>query len=421
MNGQGHFRKRCKCSDKRSCKHPWSYVVDFGEQRCRKCPTCSARSWDLARPPETCAKCGTPLVESLERRQVWKGGFKTKTGAQAAYRKLLHSVDEGTFVEPDRQTVADFLQEWLDAIATRVRESTLSSYRDVVAWYVSPRIGHVRLQELSSAALNVLYAELLASGRKNDGGLSPRTVRYAHTIIRKALSDAVRWNRVPRNVADQADPPRSGRSGEMKTWTAAELRAFLNSVEVNRLYAAWLLMATTGMRRGEVLGLRWSDVNLDQGTASVQQTLSSVGYKLVFSSPKTKSSRRSVPLEPLTIAALRAHRKAQLEERVAWGPAYQPTDLVFAREDGAPVHPDRFSKVFGAHIKAADLSSIRVHDLRHTYATLALGAGVHPKVVSEILGHSSITITLDTYSHVVPSMKEDATARVAGLIFGSGV
>ncbi len=240
-------------------------------------------------------------------------------------------------------------------------------------------------------------------------------------ILRKALADGVRENRVARNVADQARPPSpsAAPSQEMQTWTAEELRAFLDHAQSDRLYAAWLLAGTTGLRRGEVLGLRWSDVDLDRRRLAIRQTLLAVRGELSFSTPKTPKSRRSVTLDETTAAGLRAHRVAQLEERLGLGLGSPESDgLVFTNLEGDPVHPERFSDRFGQLIREAEVPRIRFHDLRHTHATLALSAGIHPKVVSERLGHATISITLDTYSHAIPAMQEEAAEQVAALLFG---
>ncbi len=204
----------------------------------------------------------------------------------------------------------------------------------------------------------------------------------------------------------------------MQTWDAEQLRAYLQHVREDRLFAAWFLAATTGMRRGEVLGLRREDVDLTAGTLAVRQAITAVGYRVVVTEPKTERSRRRISLDPATIAALRDHLKQQAKERLAWGPAYRDQGLVFAKEDGSPVHPDEFSKAFQRRASDAGLPRIRLHDLRHTYATLALAAGVHPKVVSDRLGHSTITLTIDTYSHSIPSLEEQAANAVADLIIG---
>ncbi|MFN8186366.1 MAG: site-specific integrase [Gaiellales bacterium] len=201
----------------------------------------------------------------------------------------------------------------------------------------------------------------------------------------------------------------------MKTWSAEELRSFLEHVRHDRLYALWLVAATTGARRGELAGLKWDAVDLESRRISIRRTLISVGYRIEWSEPKTENGRRSVALDPTTAEALRVHRMRQLEERLLLGQDYDDNNLVFAREDGAPIHPERISTMFGQHVSAARLPRIRLHDLRHTHATLALQAGVHPKVVSERLGHADVGLTLNVYSHAIPALHETAAALVADL------
>lgn len=360
--------------------------------------------------------------EAGRRRQKWHSGYKTKREACAALTEILGRMQTCTYVEPSKQTVASFMREWLATMQATLKPSTFVSYQGIVDSYIIPRIGQIPLQALTPAAINHLYSDLLLNGRRGrPGGLAPRTVRQTHMVLRKALADGVRWGRLPRNVADLADPPspKSESGAGMKTWTAEELRQFLKSVESDRLYPAFLLAATTGMRRGEVLGLRWRDVDLDAGRLEVTQTLLAVRYQMYFSTPKSRRGSRSIALDATTVSALRTHRKAQLEERLRWGPLYQDSGLVFCREDGSPIHPDRFSDLFAERVKAAGLPRIRLHDLRHTHATLALRAGIHPKVVSERLGHATIAITLDTYSHAIPALEEEAAARIAEVVFGT--
>lgn len=204
----------------------------------------------------------------------------------------------------------------------------------------------------------------------------------------------------------------------MKTWQRDELRRFLSSVADDRLYATWLLVATTGLRRGELLGLRWSDLDFNSGRASIRQTLSSVGGKVTFSSPKTTKSRRSIALDPATLAALHRHRDAQDKERVTWEEVYTDLDLVFCREDGTPLRPDSITRRFHDLSRLAGVPLIRLHDVRHTYASLGLAAGTHPKVMAERLGHATVGITLDTYSHVAPALARQAADDLAALILG---
>jgi integrase len=356
--------------------------------------------------------------EDGKRRQKWHSGYRTKRDAERALTEILNRIGSGTYVDPGRQTMTEYLREWLVAIQRTVRPGTWTSYRSNIERHVVPRLGGRELRQLSASHLNVLYSELLDDGRCDGaGGLSPRSVRYVHTILHRALRDAVRWGKLPRNPAEMADPPRS-RAPEMKTWQKEELRRFLASVEDDRLYAAWLLVSTTGLRRGELLGLRWSDLDFEAGRAAIRQTLSSVGGKVTFSTPKTTKSRRSIALDPATLAALRRHRDAQDEERATWAECYTDLDLVFCREDGTPLRPDSITRRFHDLSGRAGLPLVRLHDVRHTYASIGLAAGTHPKVMAERLGHATVGITLDTYSHVAPALAKQAADDLAGLILG---
>jgi integrase len=381
---RGHVLKRGKS---------WSFVVDVGRDS-----------------------------KTDKRRQTWRSGFKTRRDAERGLTELLDRLDRGTFIEASRVTVADFLREWLTAIEVRgLRSNALSTSRMLIEKHLIPRVGSVLLQGLSASHLNAAYADMLTCGRRNvktPTGLSPRTVRYAHSVIRKALADAVRWNRLVRNVADAADPPRKAATVKApKTWMAAELRAFLGHVEGDRLSAAWRLAAATGLRRGEVLGLAWDAVDLEGSRVAVRQTLTVADYKPRLAPPKTDRSRREVALDAETVTALREHRKRQLEERLAAGDVWQnEAELVFTDAIGRPIHPQSFSEAFKRHVAASGLRRIPLHGLRHTHATIALQAGVHPKVVSDRLGHYSAAFTLDVYSDSIPALQEGAASLVASLV-----
>jgi integrase len=352
------------------------------------------------------------------RQRRWHSGYRTRKDAERARVELLAQVDHGIYVEPSRLTVAVFLRDqWLLALTGQVRPTTLHSYRSNLERYVLPRIGQLPLQRLTPAHLNTLYGALLAAGGRDGQPLSARTVQAIHMTVRKALGDAARWGLVVRNVAALASPPKPRRA-EMRTWTAAELRAFLEHVQDERLAALWMLAASTGMRRGEMLGLRWVDVDLDRGRVAVRQTLVIAGRQVVISEPKTSRSRRSIALDPRSVAALRSWRAAQAAERLAWGAGWTDSGLVFTREDGMPIHPEWLSDAFEWRIKAAGLPRIRLHDLRHTHASLGLAAGVPIKVMSERLGHTSSSFTADAYQHVTPGLEEEAAATVARLVFG---
>jgi integrase len=281
----------------------------------------------------------------------------------------------------------------------------------------------VRLQKLHAVQLNKLYAHLLDEGRMDgEGGLSARTVRYVHTILRRALKDGVRWGRLEHNPADLADPPKQDRAhgGHMRTWDASQQRRWLEYVADDRLAAAWTLLITTGMRRGEILGLRWTDVDLDNARLAVRQTYVSVDGNAQFSEPKTRMSRRSIDLDERTVQVMRDWRKVQDEDREEWTTVgvWEEHGLVFTQRNGRPLDPDHFSQDFVRLSREAGLPRIRLHDARHSHATLLLAAGVDPKVASERLGHHSVAFTLDVYSHVVPGMQAEAAEKIAGLIHG---
>ena len=356
--------------------------------------------------------------ESGRRRQRWHSGYDTRRAAQKELAEILGRLQDGAYVEPHKVTIASFMREWLEARRAQLRPSTWHGYRKNLEAHVVPHLGSVPIQQLTPQRLNGFYAGLLNDGRRDGkGGLSARSVGHVHRMLHRALRDAVRWRQLPNNPADHADPPRPAER-EMKTWTAAELRGFLDYVRDERLYALWLLSASTGLRRGEVLGLRWRDLDLDAGRVAITQTLLDVGNELSVGSPKTAKGRRLVALDRATVAVLRKHRAGQLEERLAFGQSYNELGLVFCQEDGAPVRPAWLTRAFSQRVAKAELPAIPLHGLRHTHATLALAAGVHPKVVSERLGHASVSITLDTYSHAVPALEEEAAEKVAALVFG---
>jgi integrase len=357
------------------------------------------------------------------RRQKSKGGYRTKRDALAALNEAQSALQRGIYVEPSKLSVETFLLDhWLPAVESGLRKSTLQGYRSAISNYVLPRLGETRLQAVTPDQLNAFYGELLKTGRKDGkSGLSPKTIHNIHVMLHKALHDAVRWSYLPRNVAQFSDPPKQTSSGKaMRTWTPDELRSFLEYVGNDPYYAAWVLAASTGMRRGEVLGLRWQDIDFDRRRLAIRQTIISVDYRVETSEPKTARGRRSVALDSGTVTALRAHRAAQNQEKLKLGEAYQDLGLVFCRADGTPVHPDRFTQMFDKHVKDSGLPRIRLHDLRHTHATLALAAGIHPKVVSERLGHSTVAFTMDVYSHAIPSMEAEAAETIANLVRGSG-
>jgi integrase len=361
-----------------------------------------------------------PAGPDGKRRRRGVGGFKTKREAKAAEAEALRRIRDGVFVEPSRLTVGAYLTEmWLPSMVSQVRATTLGGYRHNVRAYIVPRLGDISLQRLTSARVGAFYGDLVSSGGKGGRPLSPKTVRYVHTTLRRALRDAVADGLVVRNVAAQARPPRARRV-EMHTWTAAEVGAFLASVREDRLYVAWLLLATLGLRRGELLGLRWLDVDLTTGRIAIRNTLVMVDGKPAMAEPKTAKGRRSLTVAPEVLEAVRVHRARQAAERLSWGAGYIDSGLVITTEDGRPMHPETLSGLFVRQAKRAGLPPIRLHDLRHSVASILLAQGVHPKVVSEQLGHATIALTLDTYSHIIPSLQQEAAGVMATAILGSG-
>lgn len=318
--------------------------------------------------------------------------------------------------DPRGLRLADWLDEWLERCASRgLRASTVASYRTMVRLHAIDELGDVPIARLRPTDLNRLYARLLRNGRRDSGGaLSHRTVRYLHTILNRSLADAVRVGHISTNPAQAADPPsaKAAKPRVFPVWTPEELARFLKSAKDDPHYVAFRLLSATGLRRGELLGLRWSDVDCDSRELRVVQAVVEVDHEARISPPKTERSRRVVALDASTAEILARHR-AEAEARES---NHDDQALIFATPTGAPIHPALFSYYFQRRVRLSGVRRIRLHDLRHTHATHALQLGVHPKIVSERLGHSTITITLDTYSHVLPSMQREAAEAVAALV-----
>ncbi|MEY2591518.1 MAG: hypothetical protein QOJ67_3502 [Acidimicrobiaceae bacterium] len=427
-----------------------------------------------------------PDPRNGKRRQKWHSGYRNKREAERARVDLLSKFDRGEYVETTHETFGDFLSEWLVAIEPTVKATTFDSYSRNVRNHVIPYVGSVRLSKVDAGVLNGLYATLLASGRRPssrkgagyshevveravelrakglshnqtadrlraelpeaehisrdtltsllrrvDGkegsrmrpGLDRRSVSYVHAIMHRALKDAVRWGRLPRNPADASDPPKSKlKSDGVHSWDAETVRTFLemSRAEDDRLHPLWVLIATTGMRRGEALGLRWSDIDLEAGRARVVQTLVQIGSLVSIGEPKTSSGRRPMSLDRGTIAVLKAHRHRMRQERLLVGADFNDLGLVFHQPDGSWLRPDAVSNAFLRRVARYGLPRLTIHGLRHTWATLALEQGIHPKVVQERLGHSTIAITLGIYSHVSPTLHDEAAELVAGLVLKGG-
>ena len=354
--------------------------------------------------------------ETGKRRQVLRQGFATKKEAQLALADVIQAAEKNAVVTKSTVRLGEYLEEWLGNQRSRLRETTLRSY-EIAVQRINKRIGRIQLQALTPMQIEKFYNDLLAEESKGGSALAPKTVRNTHVVLRKALADAERLGLVPRNAASAARAP-TVRRPEFETWSSDDLKAFFASIKDNRLYAAFVLLSTTGMRRGEVLGLRWRDLDLDAGQLAIVQTLTTVKWEPIITQTKTQRSRRTIYLDTTTVAVLKEHKRRQREEQLAAGETWDKSnDLVFRDDLGRLVHPDWFLREFNLLVQNAEVPRIRLHDLRHTYATLALKTGVHPKVVSERLGHATVGITLDLYSHVTPGIARDAAEAVATTIF----
>jgi integrase len=363
---------------------------------------------------------GTDPVTGKERHR-WHQGGDTRRDAERVLTELVKRVHDGDYRSPERITLGDYLVErWLPLRMSQLGHSTYDGYRRSINLHVLPRIGMIPLQRLTPEDLDGFYADLLTEGRLNGGGggLAPKTVRNMHGMLHKALADACRKGTVQRNVASLADPPRARRRSAMQVWNAEQLRQFLDEIEGHRLAPAFYVAANTGMRRGEVLGLHWRDVDLETSRLSVHQAMLNVAYEKRLGDVKTDTGRRTIDLDPRTVTVLKAWRKVQLAEQELTGQSPDDADVVFAKPDGEAVHPDYFSQVFDRHVAKSTLPRIRLHDLRHTHATILLKAGVPVKVVSERLGHSSPAFTMTVYQHVLPGMQADAALAFSEAVFG---
>ncbi len=329
-----------------------------------------------------------------------------KAAAQRQLRKVLDAVDGGQMPDPARSRVGEFLERWLrDYAAPNVRARTAETYASAIRNHLVPRLGRYRLTKLTPAAVREAQAAMLAAG------LSTSTVRDVIGILRHALRDAVEEGTVYRNVVDSVRRPRLQRD-EVVPPDADAVAAILEEARATPFSVLFSFMASTGVRRGEGIGLRWSDVDLERRTCSINQTFQRVrGKGLQAQPPKSSRGRRLIALDEDTVELLRGHRAGQVEHRLGVGPAYADHGLVFANTVGAPYDPTHVSHAFARVARRAGHVGVRLHDLRHFHATTLLATNTHIRVVQERLGHATISVTLGTYSHVLPGL--DATAAEA--------
>lgn len=346
-------------------------------------------------------------------KQQWYSVKGTKKEAETKLAELLHQLNKGEFIKPDKITMAKFLERWLkDYTRPNLAPKTADWYAYIIHSHLIPSLGNIPLTQLKAEHLQRYYAESLSDGRRDGkGALSPQTVRHCHVAIHYALEAAIKWGLITRNPADSVRPPRSQRH-QMQTWSAEELGIFLEAAKKTPHYALFHLLFASGMRRSEALALRWCDIDLALCQVYVTRSLQHLSDgTFSFRQPKTSRGRRAIALPPSAALVLKEHHEKQSFDHAFVGKLLKDDDLVFSHLDGKPFLPNSITHAWGKLVKRTGLKYIRLHDARHTHASLMLKQGVHPKIVQERLGHASIQITLDTYSHVAPGLQEAAAAR----------
>ncbi len=334
---------------------------------------------------------------------------KTRNEVHEKMTSALKQAQQGLPVVIRDRSVEMFLNDWVETvIKPNKRPKTSASYEQVVRIHLIPGLGKFRLTKLTAQDVQRFLND------KAKSGLSPRSVQYLRDVLRNALNQAVKWDLVPRNVALLINPPQV-KKHEFTSLTPAQAKTLVNEAKNHRLSALFTVVMAIGLRIGEALGLRWNDVDLNAGTLRVANQLQRINRRAQLTAPKSAKGARTVALPKFAVAALKAHRKRQDQERRESGHEWQETGFVFTRVDGAPLHDAVVRKAFAKVLKGAELPPLRFHDLRHTCASLLLAQGVSPRVVMEILGHSQISLTLNTYSHVIPALEKDAADKMDSL------
>lgn len=353
-----------------------------------------------------CAQYTVYTAEGRKRKTLYG---KTRAEVAARLAKALSDREDGLTFDAKNVTVGEFLDRWLkDSVEGNVGPRTLSNYQLQVRQHIRPALGRIKLKALSPAHVQGLYRSKL------DSGLAPSSVRYIHAVLHRALKQALRWGLVPRNASESVDLPKLGNE-EVEVLLPEEVRTFLDAASEDRLEALYVVAVTVGLRRGELLGLRWTDLELEgEPKLRVGRQLQRMrdGSGRMFVAPKGGKGR-TIRLPTRTVEALKTHRARQAEVRLKAGSLYQDGRLVFASEIGTPLEPSNIDRrSFKPLLKKAGLPNIRFHDLRHTCATVLLSQGVNPKFVQELLGHADIKLTLGTYSHFLPSMGDQAANAI---------
>ena len=348
-----------------------------------------------------------------KRRRKWHSLLaKGKREAQIECAALISSLQGGTYLEPAKIAIGQFLDRWLEDVKARVTAKTHERYSEIVRKNINPVLGAVALTKLRSVQISDAYAKALSAGRRDGrGGLAPSTVRYMHVILKAAMQRAVRWQMLPHNPVDAVDPPKIER-GAMHTYDLDQTADLIDATRGTRMTITVILAVLCGLRRGEIAALRWRNINLDAAQLAVTESAEQTGAGVRYKRPKSGKGR-TVALSARVVNELRRHRVQQAEELLKLGVALMSDTFVVAQADGSPLQPRTITHQWHLLLaKNKTLPRIRFHDLRHAHATHMLSSGVHPKIASERLGHSKVGITMDLYSHVMPGMQEDAAARV---------
>lgn len=337
-----------------------------------------------------------------KRKQQWITAGTSKREAEKQMTKLIHELDSGNYIKPDKTMMKDYLEKWLlDYAKPNLSPRSYDRYTGIISKYLIPELGRIKLKQLRPEHLHKHYATGL------NKGLSARTIRYHHALIHIALQTAVKWGLVNRNIADAVDPPRFKPSA-MQTWSENEVNSFLEAAKNSHYYPLFYTALFTGMRRGELLALRWHDIDFIYSQIYVNRSMHQLrNGSYIFTQPKSEKSRRTIAMSSSLFLVLSEYRKAKEAEALLLGQTTNEEDLVF-NNSGKPLRPNTVTYAWERIAARAGVKVIRLHDARHTHASLMLKQGIHPKIVQERLGHTSIQMTLDTYSHVAPGIQQAA-------------
>lgn len=347
-----------------------------------------------------------------KRKQKYFTVRGTRKDAEKYLTEKLRELDMGLLIDTKKMKFAEYLDYWMqEACENRLTVTTMDGYRQNIENHIKPQLGNIELEKLTPLHLQSFYTDKLRNGRVNGkGGLSCKTVLTLHRIIHKALEQAMKWQLVLRNIADCVEPPKA-KKYKAQILNEEEIRTLIDAVKESEMYIPILIAVFTGMRRGEILGLTWENVNLSKGYILVQQALYSTSKGIIITSPKTEKSIRKIAISQTLVQELKKHKVRAMTNKMRLGDTYCDNDLVCCKNDGDFINPKSFSRKFATILKTNGLPLIRFHDLRHSHASFLVKLGVQPKIISERLGHSNISITMDLYAHV----SEETDKKVANL------